>query len=246
MDNEFNGPINIIMRLVYLFLSSIFKKNIFFICLVPDLFHWVQIPNIVLFDCYLRGVGFFCQWFGVRQVIDTYLSQHQLSFEVACKYVRPRWPQGQTWPPLSIKLFLLPTIAYSHRLCACKMILLSNFYNRNRKSYKNWPISFQILKYCDLHVFISQHSFYRITAQTFVSLNQCKKKSKYKNKYFFELGNIFPVSWLLFYNCFFTICFASSNIYKICWTMFNLSTFLRAVTRSTLRLSGLHMQTIKV
>lgn len=118
------------------------------------------------------------------------------------------------------------------------MILLSNFYNRNRKSYKNWPISFQILKYCDLHIFISQHSFYRITAQTFVSLNQCKKKSKYKNKYFFELGNIFPVSWLLFYNCFFTICFASSNIYKICWTMFNLSTFLRAVTRSTLRLSG--------
>lgn len=68
MDNEFNGPINIIMRLVYLFLSSIFKKNI---CLVPDLFHWVQIPNNVLFDCYLRGVGFFCQWVGVRQVIDT-------------------------------------------------------------------------------------------------------------------------------------------------------------------------------
>lgn len=159
MDNEFNGPINIIMRLVYLFLSSIFKKNIFFICLVPDLFHWVQIPNNVLFDCYLRGVGFFLSMVrgetGNRHLV---ISASTVLWS-SCKFVRPRWPQGQTWPPLSIKLFLLPTIAYSHRLCACKMILLSNFYNRNRKSYKNWPISFQILKYCDLHVFISQHSF---------------------------------------------------------------------------------------
>lgn len=67
MDNEFDRHINMIMRSVYLFLYLIF----FFICLVHDLFHRVQIPNIALLDCYLRGVGFFCQWFGVRQVIDT-------------------------------------------------------------------------------------------------------------------------------------------------------------------------------